>query len=523
MNLARAFEHAVARRPNDLAIVDAGRRLGFAEWRALVHRLAGGLAGLGLRPGEHLGVVMRNGFEMASLYWAAQHLGLVLTPISWRGSAAEIAYCLKDCEAAAVAYDDASGDGAPEAAAQAGLDGARSITAGRAGPAFDSLLEAPAVTEPFVAEPGATALMIYTSGTTGRPKGVPRSHLNELAGSWAHIAHHRLPFGTSSLGVMPLFHIMGLRVLVTTALLGGTYVAMPAFDPAEALALIHRERVQSLFLVPTMFHDMVRAPRLEASDLGSLYHVGYAGMVMAQALEERCAEVFRPERFVNYYGSSEIYTFSFCDWLDQKPGSAGRPGLNQTIRVVPAESDGAPNHDAVLPPGECGEIIAAMSSPEAFAGYWRLPAADAKAIRGGWYYTGDLGRKDADGDLFILGRVDDMIISGGENIHPEEVEDVALRAGLAADVAVVGLPDERLGQRVVAFVVPADGEVDAGRLDRAYLASELPRFKRPRDYVLVRRMPRSASGKLLRRMLREGKYEPHPGARPPGAPTEDEE
>ena len=519
MNLATAFTHAVARRPDAIGFVDDDRRIRFAEWRAMILRLAGGLAGLGLRPGDHLAAVMRNGFEMASLYWAAQHLGLVMTPISWRGTAEEIAYCLRDCGAAALAYDGASGPAAGEAAAEAGLAGARVIHAADArgdGTAFERLLEAPALGEIFVAGPAATALMIYTSGTTGRPKGVPRSHLNELAGSYAHIAHNRLPFTTASLGVMPLFHIMGLRVLLTTALLNGAYVAMGGFDPGRALELIEAERVGSIFLVPTMYHDMARAPRLDASDLSSLYHVGYAGMVMAPALEERCREIFRPELFVNYYGSSEIYTFSFCDRLDEKPGSAGRPGLNQTIRVVGAEAEGGANHDDIKGPGEVGEIIAAMSSPEAFAGYWRLPQADAKAIRAGWYYTGDLGMKDADGDLFILGRVDDMIISGGENIHPEEVEDVALRSGLAADVAVVGLADERLGQRVVAFVVPADGAVDGARLDQAYLASELPRFKRPRDYVLVSEMPRSASGKLLRRMLRDGKYQPWPGAEAAG-------
>ncbi len=506
MNLATAFGHAVARQPGALAYVDDDRRITFAEWRAMILRLAGGLAGLGLGPGDHLAAVLRNGFEMASLYWAAHHLGVVITPISWRGTAEEIAYCLQNSGAAAMAYDGAAGPAAGEAAALAGLSGARLIRTSDAvgeGVAFETLLEAPVLSEAVAAAPEATALMIYTSGTTGRPKGVPRSHLNELAGCYAHIAHNRLPFGTASLGVMPLFHIMGLRVLATTALLNGAYVAMAGFDATRALALIEGERVGSIFLVPTMYHDMLRTAEIANTDLSALHHVGYAGMVMAQALEERCREAFRPERFVNYYGSSEIYTFSFCDRLDLKPGSAGRPGLNQTIRIVG-------ENDEELVAGQLGEITASMDAPEAFAGYWRLPEADAKAIRRGWYHTGDLGMKDADGDLFILGRVDDMIISGGENIHPEEVEDVALRSGLAADVAVVGLADARLGQRVVAFVVPSDGAIDAETLDQAYLASDLPRFKRPRDYVLVAEMPRSASGKLLRRMLRDGKYTPWP-------------
>jgi 2-furoate---CoA ligase len=230
-------------------------------------------------------------------------------------------------------------------------------------------------------------------------------------------------------------------------------------------------------------------------------------MTMTPALIEHCLEALRPELFVNYYGSSEIYTFTFSDRQNRKPGSAGRPGLNQSIRVVPADSEGRAVHDEVLAAGQPGEIIASMASPEAFKGYWRLPEADAKAIRDGWYYTGDLGQWDKDGELTIMGRVDDMIISGAENIYPEEVEDVAVRSGLAADVAVIGMADARLGQRVVAFVEPAMVGLDAQALDQAYLASPLPRFKRPREYVFVKRMPRSASGKLLRRLLREGEYE----------------
>ena len=230
-------------------------------------------------------------------------------------------------------------------------------------------------------------------------------------------------------------------------------------------------------------------------------------MVMAPALVENCLEVLAPDIFVNYYGSSEIYTFTFSDRLDRKPSSAGRPGLNQSIRVVAANSDGGPDRGEALPAGQPGEIVASMASPEAFKGYWRLPEADAKAIRGGWYHTGDLGLLDEDGELHIMGRVDDMIISGAENIYPEEVEEVALRSGLVADVAVVGLADERLGQRVVAFVVPSSPGLGAEALEQAYLASPLARFKRPREYVFVARMPRSASGKLLRRMLRDGDYE----------------
>jgi 2-furoate---CoA ligase len=228
-------------------------------------------------------------------------------------------------------------------------------------------------------------------------------------------------------------------------------------------------------------------------------------MTMTPALVENLLERLKPELFVNYYGSSEIYTFTYCDHLQHKPGCAGRAGMNQIIRVV------SPSHDddieIDMPPGVSGEIVASMNSPEAFKHYWKRPDADKKAIHRRWYRTGDLGRFDEDGELFVVGRVDDMIVSGGENIYPEEVEDTLIRSKLITGCAVVGLPDDRLGARVVAFVEPAAASLSPEALDEACLRSGLARFKRPREYVMVRSIPRSASGKILRRKLREGEFE----------------
>jgi 2-furoate---CoA ligase len=228
-------------------------------------------------------------------------------------------------------------------------------------------------------------------------------------------------------------------------------------------------------------------------------------MTMTPALIEQCLAQFAPALFVNYYGSSEIYTFSYCDHLDRKPGCAGRAGMNQIIRVV--SPDRGADIEADLAPGTSGEIVASMASPEAFTGSWKRPDADAKAIEGRWYRTGDLGKFDDDGELYVVGRVDDMIISGGENIYPEEVEDALARSRLVAGCAVVGMPDDRLGARVVAFVEPSAAAPTAAQLDEACHKGGLARFKRPKEYVFVKAIPRSASGKLLRRKLRSGEYE----------------
>jgi len=269
-------------------------------------------------------------------------------------------------------------------------------------------------------------------------------------------------------------------------LIGGCFVSQPRWDAEEALRLVQDERITSLFLAPTLFYDLVNHPRLAEYDLSSVEMLGYAGAAMTSALVERCAEVFRPRLFVNHYGSTEIYAFTYQRDQVAKPGCAGRPAIGVRLRL-----------------DESGEILCHMGSPEAFTGYWQRPDADEKAISGGWYHTGDVGRLDEDGDLWILGRVDDMIISGGENIHPLEVEDVLARHPQVAEVAVVGAPDDRLGYRVVAVVV-GEGGLTADELDAYCLESDaLARFKRPREYRFVESLPKSPSGKILRRILRE--------------------
>ncbi len=331
MDLGSAFAAAVMRQPRQEAFVESKRRMSYADWYRDIASVAGGLQDMGLRAGDHLVVVMRNRYEMATLYWACQLLGIVFTPVSWRATADEIRYCLEDAEAAAVAFDGASGAAAAEAAATLKIDPRRVIIAADGkgeGTPFARLRDSPALAGPAAISEAATCLMLYTSGTTGRPKGVPRSHRSELMAAIAHIAQNQYRRGDSSLGVMPFFHTMGVRILLSTALLNGRLACVPEYEPEEILRLISKERLTTLFLVPTMFHDTLRHPKFDSYDLRSLSRVGFAGMTMTPALIERCLDQLEPDLFVNYYGSSEIYTFSYCDHLDRKPGCAGRAGMN---------------------------------------------------------------------------------------------------------------------------------------------------------------------------------------------------
>jgi len=501
-DLGRTLIAAAERHPGALAVVDGGRRFDYGAWLDTAARLAGGLGGLGLAPGDRLAVIMQNRWEMAALHWACQLAGNVVVPLNWRSGADELDFFLSDSGAKALAFDASAAAAVTGSACAARL---RRIAVGD-GPAGTAdvaeLLAAPAAATPRAGEDDLS-LMLYTSGTTGRGKGVPRSHRAERAAALAHIAQNCYRTGERTLGVMPLYHTMGVRSLLAMAPLGGAFVCQPRFEAQGALGLIETERITALYLVPTLYFDLLASPRFARADVSSVRKLGFAGAPMAEGLLRRVEDAFRPELFVNHYGSSEIYTFTIDQNAAAKPGSAGKAGLNQRIRVVEI---GAGDPDRIVPPGTDGEVIASLESEEAFAGYWQRPDADARALRQGWYFTGDVGYCDEDGDLFVTGRVDDMIISGGENVLPAEIESVLSVHPAVAEAAVAGLDDERWGQKVAAFVVRA-GPVDATALDAHCRASALADFKRPRAYVFVRAIPKSPVGKVLRRLLIAGDYE----------------
>jgi 2-furoate---CoA ligase len=505
LDLGRTLIAAAERSPAALALVDGTRRLRYGDWLVRAARLVGGLDALGLQRGDRLATALQNREEAATLHWACQLAGIVIAPLNWRAKTDELDYCLIDSGARALVFQPESAAAARAAPAAGKLP--RIAVGGAPGGshAFDDLLGAAPADLPR-AEADDLSLLLYTSGTTGKPKGVPRRHRAERAAALAHVAQNLYARGECTLGVMPLYHTMGVRSLLAMALIDGTFVCQPRFDVTAALEAIARERVTNLYLVPTLYHDLVHHPAFSRETVASVRKLGFAGAPMTDALLQKLSQAFAPELFVNHYGSSEVYTFTVDQNAPAKPGSAGRAGLNQRIRVVKLGSRDPAAGAAV---GEEGEIVCDLASDEAFEGYWRRPDADAKAIAGGWYFTGDTGYLDADGDLFVTGRVDDMIITGGENVSPVEIESQLSLHGAVAEVAVVGLPDERWGKRVVAFVKRA-APVDGAALDAHCRASGLANFKRPRDYVFVAEIPKSPVGKILRRKLVAGEYQPEP-------------
>jgi len=503
-DLGRTFMQTVERSPHALALVDGDIAFTYAQWFPEVARVAAGLRALGLARGDRLVVALQNRWEMATLHWACQFTGVVIVPLNWRIKPEELDYSLTDAGAKAIVYESVSAEAVTHSAAaqdivRIGLDGVEGATH-----AFDVLRAFTPAQLATEASADDYSVMLYTSGTTGMGKGVPRRHRHERAAALAHVAQNLYRRGERTLGVMPLYHTMGVRSLLSMALVDGLFVCVRRWNAKLALDSIEAHALTCLYLVPTLYHDLLGAPEFSKARIRSVTKLGFAGAPMNDGLLRRCSAAFEPSLFVNHYGSSEVYTFSIDQDATKKPGSAGRAGLNTRLRVVKLDAT-SPGEFAES--GEEGQIIVELLGDEAFEGYWNRPDANAKSLRDGWYFTGDTGYLDSDGDIYVTGRVDDMIISGGENISPVDIESVLSLHPAVDEVAVAGVKDERWGQKVVAFVKRSQ-HVDESALDEFCRNSDLVNFKRPREYVFVDQIPKSPVGKVLRRKLSSGEYEP---------------
>ena len=504
------------RTPAQTAVVDdrGERALSYAALIEEIEAVAAGLAERGIGAGARVATALPSTFEHAIALLALQRLAAVPALINPRLGPADIGGLISRgrMEAAIVPAEDAL-----VAAAAAALPDRAPIlacggAAGRAGDFARCRADAAALGPRPRPERGDPAFIFYTSGTTGLPKGVVLAHrttehrviwLSTQAGL-RHGAHNR------TLGFMPLSHAIGFYgVFLATLAHGGTYYVMSAFDPVKAIEAVERHRITYMFAIPTLYQAMVAAPGYAPGRLASLELVLYGGAAIDPALIAHMDRDWTAA-IRHIYGTTE----TMCSLYNPDPvgrPATLRPGFYSRTRAV--RFGGAP--EDTVAPGEEGELIIDNDADTAFSGYLDLPEATAEKVRGGWYYSGDIVLREADGDLTLRGRVDDTIRSGGENIHPEEVESVLhAHAGVAA-CAVVGLDDPRWGQIVLACVVPGDAGPDAAALDAHCRDSTLAGYKRPRAYLFLDSLPRNAAGKVLRRALRalagSARRDPSPG------------
>ena len=304
---------------------------------------------------------------------------------------------------------------------------------------------------------------------------------------------------------MPLYHTMGVRSLIAMSLIGGTFVCLPRFDPPGAGADRSANGSPISIWCRRCTTTSCTHAEFASTDVSSVRKLGFAGASMTDGLLKTLNEAFKPDLFVNHYGSSEIYTFTIDQNAPAKPGSAGKAGINQLIRVVRLNARLGGRSGRARRGRRDHRAAGRRRSPSKATGAGPTPTR--KSLRDGWYFTGDTGFVDADGDLFVTGRVDDMIITGGENVSPVEIESCLSLHPAVLEVAVVGLPDERWGKIVTAFVKRR--RRSANRSSTSFAAPPaLPNFKRPRRFVFVDAMPKSPVGKLLRRLLVAGDYQP---------------
>lgn len=510
-DLGRTFLQSVERDPGRVAIVSETQRLSYEAWAGEIGALQAYLHEMGIRRGDRVLTVLQNRYEAATIHWACQASGIMIVPVNWRSKSDEIDFFVDNAEVQFAFVEAISLENFRTSQAAHTLPyvicGEIDPSQRQNGDLFGNIVK-----EPWELDLQASAddwsVMLYTSGTTGKPKGVPRRQRAERAAALAHIAQNQYRMHEITVGVMPLYHTMGVRSLLALCMITGTFVAFPRWNAERFIETIEREQVTHLYLVPTLYHDILASAEFSPQRVRSVSKLGFAGAPMHDALLLKLQEAFKPELFVNHYGSSEIYTYAINQRAVEKPGSAGRAAFNARIRVVRFDRDSARSSPLdICNPNEEGQIICDFNGDEAFEGYWKRPEVNEKSIRDGWFFTGDTGYFDPTGELFVTGRVDDMIISGGENISPVEIESVLSLHPAVDEVAVVGLHDDRLGQRVVAFIRKRAAELDPQQLDDHCKSSDLTNFKRPREYVFVKEIPKSPVGKVLRRKLVAGEFE----------------
>src|SRR5580693_3898082 len=334
LDLGSSFLASVERDPKALAIVDGDVRLTYDAWYVKISSLVAAFDDLGLTAGDHLVTVLQNRWEAATIHWACQFAGVIATPLNWRAKEDEIDFGIRDAEGRAIVFQDLTAETVSKAKAAQSLPRIGIDAPAASALDFADLVGAKAADAIPRANADAWSLMLYTSGTTSRPKGVPRRHRAERAAAIAHVAQNLYRRGERTLGVMPLYHTMGVRSLIAMSLVGGVFVCLPRYDTDQALKLIEAEKITNLYLVPTLYHDLVHAREFASTDLSSVRKLGFAGASMTDGLLKTLNEAFRPDLFVNHYGSSEIYTVTIDQNAPAKPGSAGKAGINQQIRVV---------------------------------------------------------------------------------------------------------------------------------------------------------------------------------------------
>jgi long-chain acyl-CoA synthetase len=490
MNLAQILIDSADKRPDAVAIKLDDVGLTYAQLAGATAHLAGLLRAHGFQPGDRVGIMLPNVPYFPVCYYGALRAGGVIVPMNVLLKRREVAFYLKDSGAKLMfAWEGFAED------AQAGADDAGAECILVKPDEFENQVgDAEPATEVFDADDDDTAVILYTSGTTGTPKGAELTHANLKRN--AEYCRDMFGFGDEAitLGALPLFHSFGQTCGLNATISGaGTLTLIPRFDPAKALEIIRRDTVNIFQGVPTMYSAMLHLPDHDRYDVSSLKLCASGGSAMPVELMRGFEDAFGC-KILEGYGLSEtspVASFNHPD-RDRKPGSIGTPIGGVDMRVV--DEDGNE-----VSQGDVGEIV--IRGHNVMKGYWNRPDATEETIRGGWLHTGDMGNVDKDGYFFIVDRKKDMIIRGGYNVYPREIEEVLYEHPAVREAAVVGVPHDDYGEEVGAAVALKEGEeVGADEL-RDFVKEQVAAYKYPRQIWFVDDLPKGPTGKILKREI----------------------
>lgn len=501
LNWCHVLEHHASRTPGKSFAVYNGETITYQQMADRSAAAAAGLRARGIGVGDVLALLSYNNIDFLTTIFAANHLGAIVMPLNWRLAAAELEYILGHSEARALVCD--SGCAPLAAAASAAIPGLVRISIGGDLPAegwerFSDLTTGGGAIARAQTRADDVHRLMYTSGTTGRPKGVMITYANLAWKNYAHIVEFSFTSADVGLACGPLYHV-GALDLTTTSLIavGATTIIHESFKAEAVVDEIEQSSVTAIWLAPAMVRAILDVPGIEDRDLSSVRVIIGGGEKMPIPTIERLSKIFPAAWFADAYGLTETVsgdTFLDSASLRTKLGSVGLPCLYLELEVW--DEAGAP-----VPAGVPGEVV--LRGPKVFKGYWRNPEATATAFTDGWFHTGDIGIKDEDGYLFIVDRLKDMIVSGGENIASSEVERVLYEHPAVVEVAVVSRPDERWGEVPVAFVVTAAESSATPEELVEHCRTQLAKFKVPKAVVFIDALPRNPSGKVLKRELRD--------------------
>jgi acyl-CoA synthetase (AMP-forming)/AMP-acid ligase II len=507
MNIWEILDHATRLYGPREAFVCGGTRLNYGEVGQRVGRLAAGLLSLGLDRGARIGILMLNCHRYAELYFAADYAGLVPVPLNYRLAPPELTYILDHAEASLLVADPRLADLTEAVIAQSAT--LRHViwsekAEGRAGLDYEELIAGHApLADPVPRDADELAQLYYTSGTTGNPKGAMLSGQTVTSAALLNLATAHLDADDTYLRCAPAFHLADAWANFAVTLAGGRHIFMPQFAPGPFLEAVAAEHVTVTLLVPTMINALVNHANVRDFDCSSLRSIYFGASPMPADRLRAAMETF-PCEFSQWYGMTEAYpavTHLPAKDLDldgppevaRRVLSCGRQAAGVQVRVVNAAGQ-------EVTPGEVGEIE--IKGPILMLGYWRNPEATAAALRDGWMHSGDGATVDEQGYIYIVDRMKDMIITGGENVYTTEVEDVLYRHPGILECAVIGIPDDRWGEGVHAVVALRPGaEVGEGELI-AFARTQVAAYKCPRSVEFVEALPKTGSGKIQKALLR---------------------